>query len=72
MWPCIDEDNYKVHLAKKRINGQMTELSAAQTFEVIQMREPGLKGASIGQVVVFTRKLDDLSRQIEGMAVDLP
>jgi hypothetical protein len=50
------------------VNSQLTELDEPQTFKVVQMREPGLKGASPEQVVAFTRQLDDLNRQVQGAA----
>jgi photosystem II stability/assembly factor-like uncharacterized protein len=66
--PLAAPGSYHVKLAK-RVNGQLTELGVGQTFNVVQMREPGLKGASPEQLVAFTRKLDDLNRQAEGAAV---
>jgi hypothetical protein len=51
------------------VNGQLTELDETRTFEVVQMREPGLKGASPEQVVAFTRELDELNRQVQGATV---
>ncbi len=65
--PLAAPGTYNVSLAK-RVNGQLTALGDTQTFEVIQMREPGLKGASPEQVVAFTRELDDLNRQVQGAA----
>ena len=65
--PLAAPGTYKVSLAR-RVNGQLTELDNAQTFAVVQMREPGLKGASPEQVVAFTRQLDDLNRQVQGAA----
>jgi hypothetical protein len=65
--PLVVPGLYQVNLAK-RINGQLTVLSDPQSFEVVQMREPGLKGASPEQVVSFTRDLDDLNRQVQGAA----
>ena len=68
--PLAAPGSYRVSLAK-RVNGQLSELDSVQTFEVVQMREPGLKGASPEQVVAFTRELDDLNRQIQGAVVAL-
>ena len=65
--PLALPGNYQVSLAK-RVNGQLTPLGDAQAFKVVQMREPGLKGASPEQVVAFTRGLDDLNRQVQGAA----
>ena len=66
--PLAIPGTYQVSLAK-RVDGQLTELGHAQSFAVIQMREPGLKGATPEQVVAFTRKVDDLNRQVEGAVV---
>ncbi len=63
--PLAAPGAYQVSLAK-RVNGQLTALGDTQSFEVIQMREPGLKGASPEQLVAFTRELDDLIRQVQG------
>jgi photosystem II stability/assembly factor-like uncharacterized protein len=65
--PLVVPGSYHVSLAK-RVNGQLSVLSEPQSFEVIQMREPGLKGAPPEQVVSFTRELDDLNRQVQGAA----
>ena len=65
--PLSVPGTYTVSLAK-RVNGQLTGLGDPQTFKVVQMREPGLKGASPEQVVAFTRQLDDLNRQVQGAA----
>ena len=51
------------------MNGQLTELGNGQAFNVVQMRQPGLKGASPDKLVAFTRELDDLNRQAQGAAV---
>jgi hypothetical protein len=66
--PLAAPGSYRVGLAK-RVNGQLTELGGGQIFNVVQMRQPGLKGASPEQLVAFTRKLDDLNRQAQGAAV---
>ena len=63
--PLALPGTYNVSLAR-RVNGQLTELGDTQTFSVVQMREPGLKGASPEQVVAFSRQLDDLNRQVQG------
>jgi len=64
--PLAAPGTYQVSLAR-RVNGQLTELGT-QSFDVVQMREPGLKGASPEQVVAFTRQVDDLNRQVQGAA----
>ena len=63
--PLAAPGSYRVSLARRN-NGQLTNLGLEETFEVVQMREPGLVGASAQQVVEFTRQLDDLSRQAQG------
>ncbi len=65
--PLAAPGSYSVSLAR-RVNGELTELGDTQTFAVIQMREPGLKGVSPEQMVAFTRQLDDLNRQVQGAA----
>lgn len=63
--PLAAPGRYSVSLAK-RINGQLTELGPQQTFEVTPLRQRGLPGAAPEQVVAFTRRLDDLNRQVSG------
>jgi photosystem II stability/assembly factor-like uncharacterized protein len=63
--PLAAPGRYSVSLAK-RINGQLTELGPQQTFEVTPLRQRGLPGAAPEQVVAFTRRLDDLNRQVGG------
>jgi len=66
--PLAAPGAYQVSLAK-RVNGKLSELGTTQPFAVVQMREPGLKGASPEQIVAFTRELDDLNREVEGAAI---
>jgi len=65
--PLAVPGTYRVSIAR-RVNGQLTNLGQEQTFEVVQMRERGLKGASPEEVLAFSRQLDDLSRQVQGAA----
>jgi len=63
--PLAAPGSYRVSIAKRE-NGQLTDLGMEQSFEVAPMRERGLQGASPDQVVAFSRRLDDLSRQVKG------
>ncbi len=63
--PLAAPGSYRVSIARRE-NGQLTDLGMEQSFEVTAMRERGLKGVSPEQVVAFSRRLDDLSRQVKG------
>ena len=63
--PLARPGSYRVSMAK-RVNGRLTPLGDEQSFEVVPMRERGLKGASAGEVVAFAIRLDDLTRQVSG------
>lgn len=52
---------YTVELAQ-RVNGQVSSLGSPQSFDVVPLREPGLKGATPAQVVAFWQRLDALQR----------
>jgi hypothetical protein len=56
---------YRVSLAK-RINGVLTDLGTAQSFEVRPIGERGLPGAPAAEVVAFAARLDDMNRQLKG------
>jgi len=63
--PLAAPGQYTVTLAQ-RVNGEMTELELQQPFQVVPMRQRGLPGADPAEVVAFSRRLDDLNRQISG------
>jgi photosystem II stability/assembly factor-like uncharacterized protein len=63
--PLAAPGTYRVSLAS-RVNGQLTDLGLEQPFEVIPLVERGLKGATPEEVVAFSRRLDDLNRQVTG------
>jgi hypothetical protein len=63
--PLAAPGRYTVGLAK-RVNGEVTEFGQQQSFEVVPLRQRGLQGASPDAVVAFTRRLDDLNRQVSG------
>jgi len=63
--PLAAPGSYRVSMAS-RINGQLNDQGQNQAFTVVQMREPGLRGASAKEAVAFTRELDDLARQVKG------
>jgi photosystem II stability/assembly factor-like uncharacterized protein len=63
--PLALPGTYQVSMAK-RINGKLTTLGSAQSFTVTPTGERGQAGAPIGDVVAFTRSLDDLNRQVAG------
>ncbi|HET6563953.1 MAG TPA: hypothetical protein VFG52_00965 [Xanthomonadales bacterium] len=58
---------YSVTLSQ-RVGGQLETLAEPHQFVVKPLRERGLKGASVDQVVAFTRETDELNRQISGAA----
>jgi hypothetical protein len=57
--------SYQVSLSQ-RVDGKLLSLAGPQPFEVKPLRERGLKGASMDEVVAFTRELDELNRQVTG------
>jgi photosystem II stability/assembly factor-like uncharacterized protein len=63
--PLVVPGTYSVSLAK-RINGRITELGEPEPFDVVPMRERGLKGAAPEEMVAFVRRLDELNRQVGG------
>jgi len=63
--PLAAPGRYSIELAK-RINGSLTVIAPQQTFNVVQMRQRGIKGADPEAMVAFTLRLDDLNRQVEG------
>jgi photosystem II stability/assembly factor-like uncharacterized protein len=68
--PLAAPGSYSVSMAK-RSNGALTDIGEAQTFEVVQIRERGLKGATPAEMVAFSRKLDAFSRQVQGASAAL-
>jgi len=53
---------YTVSMAK-RVDGEVTELAAARSFEVVPLREGALPGATHAEVNTFLRSYDETSRQ---------
>jgi photosystem II stability/assembly factor-like uncharacterized protein len=68
--PLATPGSYTVSMAK-RVDGQLTELGAPQTFEVKPLQRRGLEGAPPEDVVAFTQRLDDLNRQVTGAGAAL-
>ena len=56
---------YTVTLSR-RLNGELTELAPAQTFEVVSIREPTLAGSPPDAVSDFMRAADRLARAVDG------
>jgi hypothetical protein len=50
----------------KRVNGRLTPLGEAQTFQVRPIAGRGLAGAPVSEVTAFASRLDDLSRKVSG------
>jgi photosystem II stability/assembly factor-like uncharacterized protein len=50
----------------ERIDGTLQELGQAQTFDVVSIREPTLAGSTQEERVVFARRVDEMSRAVEG------
>ena len=63
--PLVVPGQYTVKL-EKRLNATLSPLAEPQSFNVTQLREPGLKGAEPEQVVEFTRRIDTLRRAVTG------
>jgi hypothetical protein len=68
--PLAAPGSYQVRLAR-RVDGQLTDLGLSETFQVVPMRERGLKGASTEQVVAFNVELDSMVRQVQGATAAL-
>jgi hypothetical protein len=51
---------------QKRVDGVLTDLGQAQTFDVVSIREPTLPGGTQEQRVVFESQLDELTRAADG------
>jgi hypothetical protein len=68
--PLAVPGTYSVSMAK-RVNGRLMDLAMDESFEVVQMKERGLKGASPEQVLAFSRQLDDMARQVKGAVMVL-
>ncbi len=56
---------YKVTMYE-RIDGVVTALGQAQTFEVESIREPTLAGSSQQERIAFQRRVDEMRRAIDG------
>jgi hypothetical protein len=56
---------YTVTLSR-RVNGELTELAPAQTFEVVSIREPTLAGSSPEAASGFMREAHRLARAVDG------
>jgi len=56
----------------KRVDGVLTDLNQAHTFDVVSIREPTLPGSSQEQRVVFDNQVHELARANEGtiMTID--
>jgi photosystem II stability/assembly factor-like uncharacterized protein len=50
----------------ERIDGQLTDLGQQQTFDVVSIREPTLSGTSQEERIVFARRVDEMSRAVDG------
>ncbi|MDX1379529.1 MAG: hypothetical protein R3233_00340 [Xanthomonadales bacterium] len=68
--PLATPGSYTVSLAK-RVDGQLSELGAPQSFEVKPLERRGLEGAPPEEVVAFALRLDDLNRQVTGAGAAL-
>ncbi|HKJ17984.1 MAG TPA: hypothetical protein VJ984_11575 [Xanthomonadales bacterium] len=60
--PLAMPGEYTVTMAS-RIDGRLAELDQQQTFNVVPLRERGIKGAGAETMVAFSRELDDMRRQ---------
>jgi photosystem II stability/assembly factor-like uncharacterized protein len=63
--PLAAPGSYRVNMAK-RVNGRLTPLGEAQTFQVRPIAGRGLAGAPVSEVTAFASRLDDLSRKVSG------
>lgn len=58
---------YTVTLVQQ-LGGEITELAAAQSFEVVPLREGTLKGKSIVEIDAFRKQVEDLSNSVSATA----
>ena len=58
---------YSVSLAK-RVEGEITDLGEAQTFEVVPLRDPVLPGMAPAEMVAALREIAELQRAVTGAA----
>jgi photosystem II stability/assembly factor-like uncharacterized protein len=63
--PLATPGSYRVSLSK-RVNGQLTDVGPAQTFEVKSIVTRGLPGAPLEEVAAFATRLDNLNRMTKG------
>jgi len=61
---------YKVNMYE-RIDGVVTALGQAQTFEVESIREPTLAGSSQQERIAFQRRVDEMRRAIDGSLLSI-
>ncbi len=57
--------SYRVAMFK-RVDGQLTALDQSQEFEVVSVRQPTLAGSSQAERVVFSRRVDEMRRAVDG------
>lgn len=63
--PLAAPGTYRVSMAT-RVNGQISAMGEPQSFTVTPIGGRGQPGASLDEVIAFTRDLDDLNRQVAG------
>ena len=56
---------YRVSM-HQRVNGELTDLGQAQTFDVVSIREPTLPGSPQEERIVFQRQVDEIRRAVGG------
>ena len=61
---------YSVTLAKK-VDGEITELSEAFLFEIVQLHEGALKGDTPEDVAAFWREIEDMQRATSASSIAL-
>jgi photosystem II stability/assembly factor-like uncharacterized protein len=57
---------YSVTIAK-RVDGELTEVTEAKSFQVVQMREGSLPGSDVADTAAFGRDLAELDRNVSGI-----
>ncbi|MCP5527161.1 MAG: glycosyl hydrolase [Verrucomicrobiales bacterium] len=65
--PWVVPGDYRVRV-EKRVRGEVVGLGEPQTFEVVALREPALRGASREEALAFYRHAEELARTVRAAA----
>ena len=56
---------YRVSMSR-RVDGELSDLSQSQTFDVMSIREPTLEGTSQDERIAFQQQVDEVKRAVNG------